>query len=255
MLQALIFDVDGTLADTEDAHRAAFNAAFAQAGLGWHWNEALYTRLLDVAGGKERIAQFWQMVDPVEARSHRARNLTERIHAIKTRLYAQQVAGGKLALRPGVQRLIREAHAAGLPMAIATTTTPDNVEALLRTPFGPDWRKFFVAVCDGASTAPKKPAPDVYHRALRALDVPAHACIAFEDSENGLRAATAAGIPTIVTPTAYTALHFFGGALLVLPHLGDPGQPIRQRIRGANHRLVDLASLTRWHEGSLSEAV
>lgn len=254
MLQALIFDVDGTLADTEDAHRAAFNAAFEQAGLGWHWNEALYTRLLDVAGGKERIAHFWQMVDPVAARSLRAKSLSDRIHAIKTRIYAQQVDGGKLALRPGVQRLIRQAHAAGMPMAIATTTTPANVEALLRTPFGADWRKLFVAVCDGASTAPKKPAPDIYHLALRALGVPAYACIAFEDSENGLRAATAAGIPTIVTPTAYTSLHSFSGALLVLPHLGDPDQPIRQRISGADHRWVDLAALARWHEGCLFEA-
>ena len=254
MLQALIFDVDGTLADTEGAHRAAFNAAFAQVGLNWHWNEALYTRLLNVAGGKERIAHFWHMVDPVEARSHHAKSLTARIHAIKTRLYAEQVGGGKLALRPGVQRLIREAHAAGMPMAIATTTTPANVGALLRTPFGADWQTLFVAVCDGASTAPKKPAPDVYHAALRGLGLPSYACIAFEDSENGLRAASAAGIPTVITPTAYTALHSFGEALLVLPHLGDPGEPIRQRIAGADHRWVDLAALTRWHEGTLFEA-
>ena len=254
MLQALIFDVDGTLADTEGAHRAAFNAAFAEAGLDWHWSEALYTRLLQVAGGKERIAHYWRTVDPVAARSLRAQALTARIHAIKTLLYARQVEGGELALRPGVQRLIHEAHAAGMPMAIATTTTPANVDALLRTPFGADWRKYFVAVCDGASAALKKPAPDVYHAALRGLGLPAYACIAFEDSENGLRAATAAGIPTIVTPTAYSALHSFAGALLVLPHLGDPEHPMNQRIAGADRRWVDLATLTRWHEGTLFEA-
>jgi HAD superfamily hydrolase (TIGR01509 family) len=254
MLQALIFDVDGTLADTEGAHRAAFNAAFAEVGLDWHWSAALYTRLLQVAGGKERIAHYWQTVDPVAARSLHAQSMTARIHAIKTRLYAEQVEGGKLALRPGVERLIHEAHAAGMPMAIATTTTPANVDALLRTPFGADWRRFFVAVCDGASTALKKPAPDVYHAALRGLGLPPYACIAFEDSENGLRAATAAGIPTIVTPTAYTALHSFADALLVLPHLGDPGQPMDQRIAGADRRWVDLAALTRWHEGTLFEA-
>jgi HAD superfamily hydrolase (TIGR01509 family) len=254
MLQALIFDVDGTLADTEGAHRAAFNAAFAQVGLDWHWSEALYTRLLEVAGGKERIAHYWQSVDPVAARSLHALALAARIHAIKTLLYAEQVEGGKLALRPGVRRLIHEAHAAGMPMAIATTTTPANVEALLRTPFGADWRKYFVVVCDGASTALKKPAPDVYHAALRGLGLPAYACIAFEDTENGLRAATAAGIPTIITPTAYTALHSFADALLVLPHLGDPGHPLGQRIAGAEQRWVDLAALARWHEGTLFEA-
>jgi len=254
MLQALIFDVDGTLADTENAHRAAFNAAFAEVGLDWHWDVALYTRLLDVAGGKERIAHYWHTVDPAEARTLRAKNLALRIHDIKTRLYKEQIEGGRLPLRPGVQRLISEAHDAGLPMVIASTTTPANIDALLRTPFGNDWRTLFTAVCDGASVSRKKPAPDVYHAALRGLGVPGYACIAFEDSENGLRAATAAGIPAIVTPTAYTALHSFGDALLVLPHLGDPGQPLGQHIAGADHHWVDLAALSHWHEGTLFEA-
>ena len=254
MLQALIFDVDGTLADTENAHRAAFNAAFAEVGLDWHWDVALYTRLLDVAGGKERIAHYWHTVDPAEARTLRAKNLALRIHDIKTRLYKEQIEGGRLPLRPGVQRLISEAHDAGLPMAIASTTTPANIDALLRTPFGSDWRALFKAVCDGASVSRRKPAPDVYHAALRGLDLPGYACIAFEDSENGLRAATAAGIPAIVTPTAYTALHSFGDALLVLPHLGDPGQPLGQHIAGADHHWVDLAALSHWHEGTLFEA-
>ena len=253
MLQALIFDVDGTLADTESAHRAAFNVAFAQAGLDWHWSEALYTRLLDVAGGRERIAHYWNTVHPAQARSRHAADMIARIHARKTRIYEDLVSGGKLALRPGVERLIREASAAGMPMAIATTTTPANVDALLRAPFGAGWRSLFAMVCDGGSPVPKKPAPDIYLAALRGLGLPAYSCIAFEDSGNGLRAATAAGIPTIVTPTAYTALHSLGDALLVLPHLGDPEQPLGQRIPGARRRWVDLAALARWHEGTLFE--
>ena len=254
MLQALIFDVDGTLADTETAHRAAFNTAFARAGLDWHWSEALYTKLLQVAGGRERIAHYWNTVDPAHARSSNAAGTIERVHAIKTHIYEELVSGGRLALRPGVERLIRAAGDAGMPMAIATTTTPANVDALLRAPFGAGWRSLFAAVCDGASPGLKKPAPDIYEAALRILDLPAYACIAFEDSANGLRAATAAGIPAIVTPTAYTALHDFGDALLVLPHLGDPAQPLAQRIPGARHRWVDLAALARWHEGTLFEA-
>jgi HAD superfamily hydrolase (TIGR01509 family) len=252
MLQALIFDVDGTLADTESAHRAAFNAAFAEAGLDWHWSEALYTRLLDVAGGKERIAHYWRTVDPLHAA--RSGETIARIHAIKTRLYEEQVSGGRLPLRPGVERLITEAAQAGLPMAIATTTTPANVDALLREPLGRNWRRLFAAVCDAGTTQRKKPAPDVYLAALRALGLPGYACIAFEDSENGLAAASAAGIPAIITPTAYTALHSFSDAMLLLPHLGDPGHPLAQRIPGADHRWVDLAALTRWHEGTLFEA-
>jgi HAD superfamily hydrolase (TIGR01509 family) len=254
MLQALIFDVDGTLADTESEHRAAFNRAFETAGLDWHWSETLYTRLLQVTGGKERIAHYWNTVDPAAARSSNAAGMIERIHAIKTRIYEELVSGGKLALRPGVERLIREASDAGMSMAIATTTTPENVDALLRAPFGASWRSLFAAVCDGASPVPKKPAPDIYEAALHALGLPAHACIALEDSGNGLRAASAAGIPTIVTPTAYTALDDFGDALLVLPHLGDPAQPITQLLPGAPDRWVDLAALARWHEGALFEA-
>jgi len=252
MLQALIFDVDGTLADTESMHRHAFNAAFAKAGLDWHWSETVYTRLLDVAGGKERIAHYWKMTDPARACASGAPDFIDRVHAIKTRIYEALAGGGALPLRPGVKRLIHEASAAGMPMAIATTTTPANVDALLRTPFGADWRRLFAVVRDGGTTAAKKPAPDVYLEALRGLDLPAHACLAFEDSENGLRAATAVGIPTIATPTAYTALHDLGDALLVLPHLGDPEQPLAQALPGARQRWVDLAALARWHESALS---
>lgn len=254
MLNALIFDVDGTLADSETAHRLAFNAAFAKAGLAWHWDELLYTRLLRTTGGKERIAQYWREVDPVRAGESPTARTIASIHAIKTREYEQRVAGGKLALRPGMLRLIHEAHAAGMPLAIATTTTPANIEALLATPLGADWRRYFVAVCDGATPGRKKPAPDVYLAALAALQLPPAECLAFEDSENGLRAATAAGIPTLITPTAYTALHDFDDALLVLPHLGDPETPMAQRLAGTDQRWVDLTALRRWHEGMFFEA-
>lgn len=253
MLRALIFDVDGTLADTEDAHRRAFNAAFAEAGLDWHWSEELYTRLLQVAGGKERIAYYWQMRQPGSSFGSRMKATIDVLHALKTRHYEAQVSGGKLPLRPGMERLIREAHAVGVPLAIATTTTPANVDALLRTPFGTDWRGFFVTVCDAGVVSRKKPAPDVYLAALAALDMPAADCLAFEDSQNGLRAATAAGIPTLITPTAYTAMQSFEGALLVLPHLGDPDQLMAQRVPGTDERWVDLPALHRWHEGMLFE--
>jgi beta-phosphoglucomutase-like phosphatase (HAD superfamily) len=125
---------------------------------------------------------------------------------------------------------------------------------LLRAPFGRDWRRLFAAVHDGGTVARKKPAPDVYLAVLRDLGLPGWSCLAFEDSEHGLRAAGAAGIPTIVTPTATTALQSFGGALLVLPHLGDPRLPLAHRIPGEGGRWVDLGMLARWHEGALFEA-
>jgi hypothetical protein len=236
MLQALIFDVDGTLADTESAHRAAFNAAFAEAGLDWHWSEALYTRLLDVAGGKERIAHYWRTVDPLHAA--RSGETIARIHAIKTRLYEEQVSGGRLPLRPGIERLITEAAEAGLPMAIATTTTPANVDALLRDPAGPDWRRLFArGLRRRHHPAQEARAGRVPRRAARAG--PAGLCL---HGLRGLRKRPArrraAGIPTMVTPNR---LH--RAALLQRRDAvaAAPGRP--RASAGAAHP-------RRWHAGS-----
>lgn len=250
MLEALIFDVDGTLADTEAAHRESFNEAFAEAHLDWHWDEATYIRLLQVAGGKERMAHHWRTLEPDAALGDAARATIGRVHAIKTRIYESRVSGGRLPLRPGVLRLIREARGAGLRLAIATTTTPANIDALLRQPLGPGWRVHFAAVGDASTAARKKPDPQVYQRVLATLALPASACLAFEDSDNGLRAATAAGLQTLVTPTAHTAGHRFDGALRVLPHLGDPNDPLPPGVPGMEPRWVTLAVLRHWHAGT-----
>lgn len=224
-LQALIFDVDGTLADTESVHRAAFNQAFAELGLDWHWDEVLYTELLEVSGGKERIAHYWRQVHPdVKPLDGMALDETiAHIHELKTAAYERAVQEGAIALRPGVLKLIEAAYNEGLALAIATTTSPVNIAALLRGAIGPDWRSFFQVVED-ASTAPKKkPHPQVYLQTLEGLGLPAEACLAFEDSGNGLKAARAAGLDTIVTPNAFTAHHDFTGALRVLPSLEGVG--------------------------------
>lgn len=246
-MEALIFDVDGTLADTEGAHRDAFNAAFAEAGLDWYWDEALYTRLLDVAGGKERIHRYWRCIEPEEAGGAKALETVAALHALKTQYYAKRVGAGALPLRPGIARLIGQANAAGLPIAIATTTTPANLDALLATPFGADWRKRFAAIGDASTTAVKKPAPDVYLAVLDRLRLEPGQCIAFEDSENGVRAAAAAGIATVVTPTAYTLHHRFDDVLAVLSHLGEPDDPVPELPRDTTQRYVDLAVLRQWH--------
>ena len=246
-MEALIFDVDGTLADTEGAHRNAFNAAFAEAGLDWYWDEALYTRLLDVAGGKERIHRYWRCIEPEEANGAKAAETVAALHSLKTQHYAKRVGAGALPLRPGIARLIEQANAAGIPTAIATTTTPANIDALLATPFGSDWRKRFAVIGDASTTAVKKPAPDVYLTVLHTLRLEPGQCIAFEDSENGARAAAAAGIPTVITPTAYTRHHRFDDVLAVLSHLGEPDYPVPEPLRDTAQRYVDLAVLRQWH--------
>jgi len=220
-LQALIFDVDGTLADTESVHMAAFNHAFAEVGLDWVWTEGMYTDLLEISGGKERILHYWKQVNPdiKELDGDGLKDQIARIHELKTAAYEAAVNSGAVSLRPGVLKLMDEALKAGLQLSIATTTSPVNIAALLRHAVGEDWRMNFSAIGD-ASTAPiKKPHPQVYLQMLDALKLPPTACLAFEDSSNGLRAATAAGLATIVTPNPFTAHHDFTGALKVVPDL------------------------------------
>ncbi len=221
MWSAFIFDVDGTLADTELVHLEAFNAAFAQEGLDWVWDVPLYTRLLEVSGGRERIRHYWQQVNAgVQDIDGTALQVwIDHLHELKTAHYEERVRAGAVRLRPGVLALIEAARAAGLRLAIATTTSPVNIAALLRSAMGPDWRLAFEVVED-ASTAPlKKPHPQVYLQTLQRLGLPASQCLAFEDSANGLRAARAAGLATVVTPNAFTAHHDFAGALRVLSSL------------------------------------
>ncbi|MDP1734321.1 MAG: HAD-IA family hydrolase [Sulfuritalea sp.] len=222
MLEALIFDVDGTLADTErDGHRPAFNAAFAEAGLAWHWDEALYGELLAVTGGKERIRFFCERHEPEFLLEPDVASRIKALHAAKTRHYVTLCAQG-IALRPGVEALLREAHAAGLRLAIATTTTPENVTALLPA----DVMALFEKVGAGDTVPNKKPAPDIYQWVLAQMGLPPAACLAIEDSANGLKASLAAGLATVITRTAYTDDHDFCGALALLPDLGQVTVPL-----------------------------
>ena len=223
MLKALIFDVDGTLADTESAHRAAFNHAFAEEGLDWVWDEALYIKLLDISGGKERIAHYWKQTrgDIVGIEADALKDTIARLHELKTAAYEGMVNDGMVSLRPGVLRLIESAHDQGLALAIATTTSPANIAALLRKAIGLHWRSLF-GVVEDASTAPrKKPHPQVYLQTLQRMGLGGDECLAIEDSGNGLQAALAAGLPTVITPNSFTAKHHFEGALRVVPDLGD----------------------------------
>ena len=235
-LNALIFDVDGTLADTESVHRAAFNQAFAELGMDWEWDEALYTKLLDISGGKERILHYWKTTQPgmQEVGAMALQETINRLHEFKTAAYERAVNEGAVNLRPGVLKLMDEALSQGLQLAIATTTSPVNIAALLRHAVGPDWRLNFTAIGD-ASTAPlKKPHPQVYLQMLSKLQLPPAACLAFEDSSNGLRAATAAGLATLITPTRYTAHQNFGAAMRVVPDLSQ----------------INLSQLRHWHAES-----
>jgi HAD superfamily hydrolase (TIGR01509 family) len=228
-LKALIFDVDGTLADTEDAHRCAFNAAFEEHGLEWNWSKPKYADLLLTAGGKERLAAY---VDSLSVTPDERRALRERIAAIhhsKTEHYTRMISEGQVPLREGVARLIGEAKRAKIRLAIASTTTLANIDALLRINLGSEARELFAVIGAGDEVPRKKPAPDIYEYVLRKLAEPGADCAAIEDSALGLKAAKAAGLFTIVTPSYWTRGEDFSEADLVLPSLGSPGRPLPAR--------------------------
>ncbi|MGF1548661.1 MAG: HAD family hydrolase [Thiotrichales bacterium] len=246
-LQALLFDVDGTLADTErDGHRIAFNRTFAEAGLDWDWSIERYGELLEVTGGKERIKRYLERYRPDFEAPGDLDAFVAGLHRQKTRHYVGLLEGGGIPLRSGVARLLREARDAGLRLAIATTTTPENVTALLAATLGREAIAWFEVIAAGDVVPAKKPAPDIFTYALEQMNLPAAACLAFEDSENGLRASRGAGLRTLVTVNDYTRTHDFEGALLVLDQLGEPGQPMRV-IAGAagSATMVDVALLRR----------
>lgn len=225
-VRAVLFDVDGTLADTErDGHRLAFNAAFEESGLDWDWSVELYGELLAITGGKERIRHFMEKYTPAELGRGGLDDWIAGLHRVKTKHYVSLLESGGIPLRPGVARLIRNLRDRNIKIAIATTTTPENVTALLRSTLGENSPGWFDVIGAGDIVPGKKPEPDIYHWVLDQLGLPAEQCIAIEDSENGLRASLAAGLDTLVTVSDYTRWQDFHGAAAVLSDLGEPTQP------------------------------
>lgn len=251
MLKALLFDVDGTLADTErDGHRPAFNAAFREFGLDWDWDVPLYGELLAVTGGKERMKYYIEHFRPDYVKPADFDALVAELHKAKTRHYTELLAQGGIPLRPGVERLLREAREAGLILGVVTTTTPENVTALLRHSLAEDGADWFAVIAAGDIVPAKKPAADIYVWALQQLGLSADECLAFEDSENGIRSSLGAGLRTVVTINDYTREHDFTGALAVLSDLGEAGAPYRRLDAAGKDEqgLVDMARLRAWYE-------
>lgn len=221
-LQALLLDCDGVLAETErDGHRVAFNRAFAEHGLDVEWSAELYGELLQVAGGKERMrAWFARAGWPVAATERDA--FIRLLHGTKTRHFMSIVEAGGLRARPGVRRIVDEAFASGVRVAICSTSDERSVRAVSRAVLGADRAARLAGVFAGDQVSRKKPDPDIYLLAARKLDLAPEGCLVIEDSEMGLRAALGAGMRCVITTSTYTVEEDLTGASLVLPELGDP---------------------------------
>lgn len=219
-LQALIFDVDGTLAETErEGHRLAFNQTFQEMGLDWQWSVPLYGKLLQVSGGKERLRFFLAQYNPNFQYPGDINKFIADLHKRKTENYRSLLSQGKIPLRLGVKRLIKEAYSQGIRLAIATTSALANTLALLEQTLDVSW---FEVIAAGDIVAAKKPAPDIYFYVLEQMNLQPSSCLVFEDSEHGLKAATQAGLNTIITVNHYTQNQDFSEAVLVLSDLGEP---------------------------------
>lgn len=256
-LDTLIFDVDGTLADTEEVHRQAFNAAFTDFNLDWHWSKNDYKELLAISGGRERMRDFAEHLGKDFKRPADLDSYIARLHRLKTRHYQRMLVDGHIKLRPGARRLIDECRNAGVRLAIATSSTYANLRTLLDNNLPAGWDSWFqvIATCDVVET--KKPSPAVYQFVLEELEVSPQACIALEDTQNGNQAALAAGINTVITTHPLTQDRDFAGASLVVDSLGEPDLPAgvsAGTLDGTTHVTLDLLRKLLEHANPTAQA-
>jgi len=238
-LTTIIFDMDGTLANTEEIHRQAFNQAFAEFELPINWGPQEYARLLSISGGRQRIYQY--LKEAVINTRKDNRKYAREIHIRKSEIYREKLNAGHIALRRGVLRLIREARKNHVRMGIATSSSLSNIKTLINTTLGNQGLDYFDSIVSCDLISDQKPSPAIYQYALAELGAHPWNCIAIEDTSNGNRAALAAGIKTIITTHEFTIDNDFSGASLVLDDMGEPGQHFNVIMGDSHgHRYLDL---------------
>lgn len=246
-LKAIIFDVDGTIAETErDGHRVAFNLTFQEVGLNWQWDVDFYGDLLEIGGGKERLRYY---INHFQSNFKPEIPLDEfivHLHKIKTRYYRQLLQNNNIALRPGIKRLMTEAKQAGILLAIASTAALPNVISLIETSLSKEALSWFKVIAAGDMVKQKKPAPDIYLLALEKLELKPHECLVIEDTNQGLKAAIAAGLKTVITVNEYTKNQNFEEAVLVLNHLGEEELPFKVIKGDAKNQKYFNLELAQW---------
>ncbi len=220
-MKALIFDCDGVLADTErDGHRVAFNNAFKAGGCSIEWDVELYGKLLEISGGKERMKHYFDQYGwPPETEDKDA--LLKELHKLKTDFFMDIIESGRLPLRPGVARIVDEAIAANITLAVCSTSHERAVNLVVERLLGPRRKNHFAAILAGDVVSKKKPDPEIYNLVSKVLGLKPTECVVVEDSRNGLLAAKNAGMHCVVTTNGYTKDEDFTEADLVVSELGD----------------------------------
>ncbi len=224
-IKGLILDVDGTIADTEEIHRQAFNQTFEEYELDWHWSVDDYRELLLISGGKERFKKCLEEDTQLKASIDDPILFIHELHKRKSENYRSILASDGIKLRPGVIRLINDARNQGILIGIATSSSSANLSTLINKTLDMEPEDLFNAIVSSDIVSDKKPSPIVYQCALAELGLAASSCIAIEDTRNGNQAAINSGLPTIITTHLYTTDNNFDGSSLVVDSLGEPTQP------------------------------
>lgn len=220
-IKAVFFDQDGVIIDTErDGHRVSFNMTFKEFGFTDEWSVDYYHELLQIAGGKERMKHHWKtkgFSKPLA--EEEIDNLVKEMHKRKTALFVELIETGKLPLRSGIHRFMKEAMEAGLKIAVCTTSNEQAAKAITEKILT-DIK--FDVVLAGDVVKNKKPDPEIYNLALSKLGLSPHEVFVVEDSKNGVKAAKAAGLKTIVTTNHYTEKEDVSAGDVIVSCLGDP---------------------------------
>ena len=247
-LNAILFDVGGTIAESEEIHRVSFNEAFKEFGLNWYWDEAIYRELVFVGGGKERIKHYITRAWPEMLKQKNLTKYIESVHKIKGQIYEEFLNDSQLKARPGIIRLLKELKNEKIRLAIVSDTTEENLINLFKKGLGINPIEWFEILAHGGCTIQKKPSPDIYLWTLERLKLPPESCLAIEDAPRGVDSAIDAGLKVLVTPSIYTLEEKFEKSSLLLSHLGEPEEPFNV-IKGDafGHSFVDLDLLKKIH--------
>jgi len=204
-VSAILFGSISTLADTSELQRRAFNEAFAANGLDWEWSRDDYTSMLESNGGAQRIADYaeQQGEDDVDAAA---------IHNTKSEIFRDLLGAQGVSARPGVVDTIERARQLGHQVGLVTTTSPENVAALLDALKDQIDTSAFDVVVDKTAVEDPKPSPSSYLYALSELGADAADAVAIEDNVGGVAAAVDAGITCVAFPNENTVAGDFSKA-------------------------------------------